>query len=61
MDLIVNGINRKIHDIKINEPDLDIYLTGGGVSNLEKFLDFSYVYQKNLVLDGLELFANNVG
>jgi len=61
LGLLVNGINRKVHDIKISEPDLDIYLTGGGVSDLEKFLDFSYVYHKNLVLDGLELFANNVG
>ena len=61
LDLVVNGINRKVHDIKTNEPDLDIYLTGGGVSDLEKFLDFSYFYHKNLVLDGLELFANNVG
>jgi len=60
LDLIVNGINRKVHDIKISEPDVDIYLTGGGVSDLEKFLDFSYVYNKNLVLDGLELFANNM-
>ena len=61
LDLVVNGINRKVHDIKISEPDIDIYLTGGGASGLEKFLDFSYVYQKNLVLDGLELFANNMG
>ena len=61
LDLVVNGINRKIHDIKINDPDLDIYLTGGGVSSLEKFLDFSYIYHKNLVLDGLELFAINMG
>jgi len=60
LDLIVNGINRKVHDIKISEPDVDIYLTGGGVVDLEKFLDFSYVYNKNLVLDGLELFANNM-
>ena len=61
MDLIVNGINQKVNDIKISEPDLVIYLTGGGVSDLEKFLDFSYVYYKNLVLDGLEFFANNMG
>jgi len=61
LDLVVNGINRKVHDIKISEPDINIYLTGGGASGLEKFLEFSYVYQKNLVLDGLELFANNVG
>ena len=61
LDLVVNGINQKIHDIKINEPDLEIYLTGGGGIDLEEFLDFSYIYHKNLVLDGLELFANNVG
>jgi len=61
LDLVVNGINQKIHDIKTNEPDLEIYLTGGGRSDLEEFLDFSYFYHKNLVLDGLELFANNVG
>jgi len=61
LDLVVNGINRKVHDIKISEPDINIYLTGGGASDLEKFLNFTYVYQKNLVLDGLELFANNVG
>ena len=61
LDLIVNGINRKVKDIKISEPNVDIYLTGGGVSGLEKFLDFYYVYHKNLVLDGLELFANNMG
>jgi len=61
MDLIVNGINQKVNDIKISEPDLVIYLTGGGVSDLEKSLDFSYIYYKNLVLDGLELFANNMG
>ena len=61
LGLLFNGINRKVHDIKISSPDLDIYLTGGGVSDLEKYLDFSYVYRKNLVLDGLELFANNVG
>ena len=60
LDLIINGINHKVQDIKISEPDADIYLTGGGVSSLEKFLDFSYVYHKNLVLDGLELFANNM-
>ena len=60
LDLIVNGINRKVKDIKISEPNVDIYLTGGGVSGLEKFLDFYYVYHKNLVLDGLELFANNM-
>jgi len=61
LGLIVNAINRKVHDIKVSKPDIDIYLTGGGFNEVEKFLDFSYVYDKNLVLDGLELFANNMG
>ena len=54
-------VNMASLNIKIIEPDVDIYLTGGGVYDLEKFLEFSYVYHKNLVLDGLELFANNMG
>jgi len=60
LGILVNGINRKIHDIKAKDPDVNVYLTGGGVSDLGKLLDFSYVYYKNLVLDGLELYANNM-
>ena len=61
LDLLVNGINKKIHDIKVNFPGLKIYLTGGGFEEVEKFLDFAYYYRENLVLDGLELFADNMG
>jgi len=61
LDLIVNGINRKVNDIRVSNPDLDIYLTGGGVNEIDQFLDFTYKFHKNLVLDGLELFANNMG
>ena len=61
LSLISNGINQKIHDIQASYPDTDIYLTGGGANEISKFLDFSYDYYKNLVLDGLELFANNMG
>jgi len=61
LDLLVNGINKKIHDIKVNFPGLKIYLTGGGFEEVEKFLDFAYDYRENLVLDGLELFADNMG
>jgi len=61
LDIIINGINRKIHDIKVRDSDANIYLTGGGFEEVEKYLDFSYTYHKNLVLDGLELFAHNVG
>jgi len=61
LELIVNGINRKINELKQRAPHANIYLTGGGFNEIEKFLDFSYDYHKNLVLDGLEFFANNMG
>jgi len=61
LELIVNGINQKIHNIKQKEPDINIFLTGGGFQDVKIFLDFPYVYHKNLVLDGLELFVNNMG
>ena len=61
LDLIVNGINQKIHDLKQRMPDASIYLTGGGYEDIQKFIDFSHDYHKNLVLDGLELYADNVG
>jgi len=60
LDLIVNGINQKIRELKQKTPQAKIYLTGGGFEDIKKFLEFSYVYHKNLVLDGLELFANNM-
>jgi len=61
MDLVVNGINQKIHELKQKLPQSKIYLTGGGFEYIKKFIDFPYDYNKNLVLDGLELFADNVG
>ena len=60
-DLILNGINQKIHQLKQITPYAKIYLTGGGSEYIKKFLEFPYDYHKNLVLDGLELFADNVG
>ena len=61
LGLLVSGINQRIHDIKVSVPGLRVYLTGGGFEEVEKFLDFSYDYRKNLVLDGIEFFANNMG
>jgi len=61
LDLIVNGINQKIYELKQKIPHTKVYITGGGFADIEKFIDFPYVYHKNLVLDGLELFAHNVG
>jgi len=60
LDLIVNGINQKIYELKQKIPHTKVYITGGGFADIEKFIDFPYVYHKNLVLDGLELFAHNV-
>jgi len=61
LDLVVGGINQKINALKQRAPRSNIYLTGGGISDVENFLDFSYSYHKNLVLDGLELVVNNMG
>jgi len=61
MDLIVNGIKQKIHELKQKIPYAKIYITGGGFKAIEKFIDFPYDYHQNLVLDGLEIFADNVG
>jgi len=61
LNLIVNGINQRIYDLKDGHPNLNVYITGGGFKEVEKYLNFSYDYHKNLVLDGLELFADNVG
>ena len=60
-DLVVNAINQKIHELKQKTAYSEIYLTGGGFNDIEKFIDFPYNYHKNLVLDGLELYANNMG
>ena len=60
LEIIVNGINQKIHELNHAVPNANIFLTGGGFDNVEKFLNFPYGYHKNLVLDGLELFADNM-
>ena len=61
LDLIVNGINQKIHELKQKIPCAKIFITGGGFEDIKKFLDFPYDFHKNLVLDGLELFADYMG
>jgi len=61
LSILVSGINQKIHDIKVKVPDVNIYITGGGYDEVEKLLDFPHIYHKNLVLEGLELYANNMG
>ena len=59
--LVVNTINQKIREIKNETPDISVFLTGGGYSDLQNFLDFDHVYHKNLVLDGLQFYVDYVG
>jgi len=61
LSLIVTTLNEKIRAIKQFDPQVKILATGGGLSEIEEYLEFTYKFHKNLVLDGLELFANNVG
>jgi len=59
--LVVNSINLKVSELKNEFPNARILISGGGFKDLEKFLNFSYEYHKYLVLDGLELYAHNMG
>jgi len=59
--LLVNSINLKVNQLMSEFIDARIFITGGGFMEVKKLLNFPYVYQKNLVLDGLEFFADNMG
>jgi len=61
LSLLITMINEKIQILKEFDPYVEILATGGGLREIEEFFDFSYNFHKNLVLDGLELFANNMG
>jgi len=61
ISLLVNTINHKIGKIKEEMSDVSIFITGGGYSCIQNFIDFDHVYNENLVLDGLELYVNNMG
>jgi len=61
LGLIVTTVNEKIRTIKQYDPQVKILVTGGGLSEIEEYFEFTHKFHKNLVLDGLELFANNVG
>jgi len=61
LNLLVDGINQKVRDLKIAFPNANIFITGGGFEEIESLLDFSFDFHENLVLDGLELYANYVG
>jgi len=59
--LIVNTINHKVRELKDELQNTSVILTGGGYLGIHDFLEFEHIYQENLVLDGLEFFANNMG
>jgi len=61
LNLLVNLINQKVKELKSLLPDASIFLTGGGYSQIQDYLKFDHDYRENLVLDGLEFFADNVG
>jgi len=61
LNLVVNTINYKIRELKNELPDAVIFLTGGGYSGVQNFIDFNHHFYEHLVLDGLELYADNVG
>jgi type III pantothenate kinase len=61
LSLIVNTINQKIKELQIKLPEASVFITGGGYSDLQDFIDFEHDHRENLVLDGLEFYANNVG
>ena len=61
LSLIVNAINLKINHLMNEFPDASVFISGGGFDEIKRLLKFSYEYQKNLVLDGLEFFADNMG
>jgi len=61
LSLIVNSINQKVNKLKLDLPDSLIFITGGGYLQIRDFLEFDHDYNENIVLDGLELYADNVG
>ena len=61
LSLIVNSINQKVNKLKLDLPDSLIFITGGGYLQIRDFLEFDHDYKENIVLDGLELYADNVG
>ena len=61
LSLVVSTINQKIKELKIKLPGALIFITGGGYEDIQNYIEFEHDYRENLVLDGLEFYANNVG
>jgi len=58
--MIPSTINLKIKELRVAMPDAIIYITGGGYSKIREFLEFDHNHSKNLVLDGLEFYADSM-
>jgi len=64
MKKVINFLGQKFlyeGELKNELPDAVIFLTGGGYSGVQNFIDFNHHFYEHLVLDGLELYADNVG
>jgi len=61
LSMVVNAINQNIREIKNKTPNIFVFVTGGGYSNLQNFLNFDHVYHENIVLDGLQFYTDYVG
>ena len=61
LSLIVNNINCKYNELRKLSPGIKVFVTGGGYFQVQQYLNFIHEYHKNLVLDGLELYVNNMG
>jgi len=57
----VNSINYKVKNLRLEMPDALIFITGGGYQQIRDFLEFNHDYNENIVIEGLELFADNMG
>jgi len=52
----------KLIQTETNEEEIIIYITGGNFESIKRFLNFSYVYEKGLVLYGINaVYKNNRG
>jgi len=58
LSVVVNSIIQKVKELEIKLPNSSIIVTGGGYKVVQDFLDFGHIYDKNLVLDGLEFYAH---
>ena len=59
--MLTSAINKKIQMILKQHPNTSVYVSGGGFNSLKDYLEFPHIYHENLVLDGIEFFAEYMG